>query len=150
VALLAGCAHGAPPIAAGRDQLLGSLLALHVYDPARRVTHAAHVCTLRVDGADFPVVDLQETVPGASTPRGVNAIVVLDGSLRPVRRLEYTSERPLFCLENRLFVWGDLRIDGVEPEGNELTFSAGARSVTLRHVEANDVPAPSGASGPRQ
>jgi hypothetical protein len=151
-ALLSGCARDVPrsAIAAGRDQLLASLRSAGVYDPARRVNHAAHVCTLRVDGADFVVLDLQETVPGAVTPRGVNAILVLDTSLRAVQRLEYTTERPLFCLENHLFVWGDLRIDGVEPEGNELTFADGARSITLRHIDANDVPAPSGARGLQQ
>lgn len=141
---------GVTAVESGRGELLASLARAHAFDPARFVTHVAHVCSLRLDGATFPVVDVQEIVRGAQTPRGVNAILVLDATLRPVRRIEYTRERPLFCLDNRLYVWGDLRIDGVEGEGNELAFTDGGRTLALRHVEANDVPAPSGASGPRQ
>jgi hypothetical protein len=143
-------AAGATAVESGRSELLAGLVRAHAFDPARFVTHAAHVCSLRLDGAMFPVVDLQEIVRGAQTPRGVNAILVLDAALRPVRRIEYTRERPLFCVDNRLYVWGDLRIDGVEGEGDELTFTDGGRTLALRHVEANDTPAPSGASGPRQ
>jgi hypothetical protein len=146
-----GCApRGLAAVETGRSEVLAGLARAHAYDPARAVTHAAHVCTLRIEGAAFPVVDVQEIVHGAQTPRGVNGIVLLDSALRPVWRIEYTTERPLFCIDHRLYVWGDLRIDGVDGEGNELTFSSGGRTVALRHVEANDMPAPSGATGPGQ
>ncbi|HLK62940.1 MAG TPA: hypothetical protein VKU19_05850 [Bryobacteraceae bacterium] len=88
------------------------------------------------------MVDVQEMIKGASTPRGLNRIVVLDRELKPVREIEYTSQRPLFCVENRLYVFGDLEIDNVLPEGNVLTFSRRGRTVTLTHVEANDYPIP--------
>jgi hypothetical protein len=147
---LAGCGGHLPSdqLQASHELLLESLARDRIDDPARRVTHASHVCTLRIDADSFPVVDLREIVPGAVSPRGVNAIIVLDIHLRLVRRIEYTTERPLFCVANPLYVWGDLRIDGVASEGSELTFADRARTVTPRHVEANDMAAPQGNAGP--
>jgi hypothetical protein len=144
-ALLGSCAAA---LTAGkaqetREQLVRRLAEQHVFDADRTVSHVSHVCSLRVAGQWFPVIDLQELVKGAASPRGANAILILDPALRLSLRLSYTTERPLFCVDNRLYVWGDLPIDGVAGEGNELTFSDG-RNVSLRHVEANDVPAPSG------
>ncbi len=93
---------------------------------------------------------LQELVKGAMVPRGVNAILVLDSALRLLRRIEYTTERPLFCRDDRLYVWGDLTIDGVHGEGNEITFGSQAEVAKLVQVEANDVPAPTvGVESPR-
>ena len=65
-------------------------------------------------------------------------------------RLPYATERPLFCHDNRLYVGGDLQVEEVASEGNELTFTDRARHLTLLHVEANDVPAPSGKAPPAQ
>jgi len=126
-----------------REQLIHQLTVQHVFDTERTVTHVSHVCSLRIAGQWLPVIDLQETVKGAVTPRGANAILILDPALRLSLRLPYTTERPLFCADNRLYVWGDLQIDGVAGDGNELTFSDGSH-VGLRHVEANDLPAPPG------
>ena len=126
-----------------RQRVLAALRAQHVNDPHRLIVHLSHACSLTLGGRSFPVIDLQELVPGAMTRRGVNSILVLSPQLNLVRRLEYTTERPLFCTANKLYVWGDLRVDGVADEGNELTFSEDAKTVTLRQVEVVDVPAPS-------
>jgi hypothetical protein len=128
---------------ATREQLIHQLTAQHIFDADRTVTHVSHVCSLRIAGQWLPVIDLQEAVKGAVTPRGANAILILDPALRLSLRLPYTTERPLFCADNRLYLWGDLQIDGMAGEGNEITFSDG-NHVGLRHVEPNDVPAPSG------
>ncbi|HEX7670193.1 MAG TPA: hypothetical protein VF395_11440 [Polyangiaceae bacterium] len=134
----------------GRQALLDALGAQQVFTAPRMVVHVAHVCNLVIAGAVYPVVDLQELVKGAMVPRGVNAILVLDSALRLLRRIEYTTERPLFCRNDRLYVWGSLTIDGVHREGNEITFGSQAEVTELVRVEANDVPAPTfGVEPPR-
>jgi hypothetical protein len=147
-AVLLGCAaHNVPQSPAadidkGRERLMLALRSARVFDPARLVAHVSHTCSLTIDGQPYPVVDLEELVPGATTPRGVNAILVLAPTLQVAQRLEYTRERPLFCAGNKLYVWGDLHVDDQPSEGNELSFGPDGGLVSLRHVEANEVPAP--------
>ncbi len=140
-----------PSSALGLDEARRSLVlalknarALH---PDRLVAHLSHVCSLQLEGKPYPVIDLRELVRGETTPRGVNAILVLAPDLSLVQRLDYTSERPLFCVANRLYVWGDLRIFELSAEGNELTFDNEGHVASVQQIEANDVPAPSAASG---
>jgi hypothetical protein len=133
-----------------RQDVLQKAFTAHVFDPNRAITHASHVCSLRLAGQWYPVLDVQEIVKGAVVPRGANSIVVLDPSLAVAMRMPYATERPLFCDENRLYVWGDLQVEAASAEGNELTFTDRASHVLARHVEANDVPAPSGKSSPGQ
>ena len=133
-----------------RQELLHRAFTAQAFDPDREIAHVSHVCSLRVDGQWFPVLDVQELVKGQAVPRGANSIVVLDSAFKIVKRLSYATERPLFCVDNRLYVWGDLQIEESASEGNELTFTDRARYLTARAVEANDVPAPSGKSPPTQ
>jgi hypothetical protein len=123
---------------ASRQQLYKALAGHKVFDPDRQIAHIAHVCSLRVDGGWYPVVDLGEMVKGAVVPRGVNTIIVLDPTLRPLQKIDYATERPLFCLENKLFVFGDLTIDGVAGTGSVLEFSEKGKKITLRQIDAND------------
>jgi hypothetical protein len=125
-----------------RDRLYSALLDAKVLNPDRELVHLSCTCNLRIDGSEYPVVDVQEVVKSDTSPRGVNRIVVLDAKLKPVKEIEYTSHRPLFCLDNRLYVYGDLTIDGLSPEGNVLTFSRQGRVVKLSHIEAHDYPVP--------
>jgi hypothetical protein len=131
-----------------RAELYRTVTAAEVLDRGRRLVHLSHTCTLRVDGGEYPVIDIQEIVKGATTPRGVNQIVVLSPGGRAVQRIEYTRQRPLFCLENRLYVWGDLAIGNVGPEGNVLSFFNGAGDVEVTRIEPNDYPLP--ATGARR
>lgn len=130
----------APDLAGGRVALDLLVKTAQVLEPNRRVVHLAHVCSVMLNGAAYPVVDLQELVKGATTPRGVNAILVLgpDGKLR--RRIEYTTERPLFCAGAKLHVWGDLVVEGIKSEGNALELSDDGRGLAVEHIEANDLP----------
>jgi hypothetical protein len=144
-ATLLGCAdrwRGRNALDEGRHAVISLVASAHATDPERLVSHLSHTCNLNVDGGSYPVIDLQELVRGAATPRGVNAILVFspDGVL--LHRIEYTTERPLFCRDNRLYTWGDLHVEGSRSEGNELTFHAAGKEIVLRHVEANDLPAP--------
>jgi len=127
---------------ASRAQIYRALVEARVLDPDRRLVHFSHTCSLRIDGAEFPVVDVQEIVKGAFTPRGVNRIVVFGPDRKPVQMIAYTTERPLFCEGNRLYVFGDLEVGGVGPGGNLLTFGKRGREVRVRHIEANDYPVP--------
>ena len=125
-----------------RDRLHSALLANKVLDPDRKVVHLSHTCDLKINGHRYLVVDLQEVVPTASSPRGVNRIVVLDSTLKPLKDIEYGTHRPLFCVDNRLYVYGDLAIDNLAPEGNVLTFSDQGHVVKLSHIEASEYPVP--------
>ena len=126
----------------GRLALLDALWAQRAFTPPRMVVHVAHVCSLVNDGITYPVVDIQELVRGAVVPRGVNSILVLTSELKLLRRIDYATERPLFCRDNRLYVWGALTIEGVPGEGNEITLGTRGEVTKLAHIEANDVPAP--------
>ncbi len=88
------------------------------------------------------VADIQELVKGGPSPRGVNRIVILSPALKPVRTIEYTTERPLFCDGNRLFVYGDLAVGNIGPEGNVLSFSKAGAVVKVSHTEASQYPIP--------
>jgi hypothetical protein len=142
---LAACNHqgepSATPLQQSRQALMNRLSTQSVVEPGQMLSHLSHVCSLLIEGKPYPVVDVQALVRGAQTPRGVNTILILAPSLDIVRRIDYTTERPLFCAGNRLYVWGDLQIDGVEGTGNELTFTNDAGVTAVRRIEANDVPA---------
>ncbi|TGN99706.1 hypothetical protein PN36_34970 [Candidatus Thiomargarita nelsonii] len=121
--------------------LIHSKLLEHgVLNKYRQTVHVSHTCDLQIDGEVYPVVDIRELVKGAVVPRGVNHIVVLNSSLKPVQKIHYFTERPLYCIGNQLYLYGDLMIDGLEPEGNVLQFSEQGRRVILFSIEANDLP----------
>jgi hypothetical protein len=147
VAFGTACQHTSPKPAGGveldgaRRSLVQALRKAQAIDPDRLVSHLSHTCSLEFNGRLFPVVELQELVPGAMTPRGVNTILLLSPELTVLQRINITSERPLFCVANRLYVWGDLQVDELASEGNELTFEEDGLLVSVRHVEAKDVPA---------
>ena len=129
-----------------RRALVLALKKANAIHPERLVSHLGHVCSLAIEGRRYPVIDLQELVRSETTPRGVNGILVLDSNLSLVQRIEYTTERPLFCRANLLYVWGDLRIDELSAEGNELAFDNQGHVTSLRQLEANDLPAWPGTS----
>lgn len=125
-----------------RTILFNALLKAGVLQKDRQLVHLSHVCNLQISGKLFPTIDIMELVKGATTPRGINRIVVLDMALVVVQTIDYTTERPLFCRGNQLFVFGDLMIDGVLPEGNVLTFTHDARHVEISQVDPNELPIP--------
>jgi len=130
----------APALEGGRGALESLVNAAQVLDPNRHAVHLAHVCSLTLNSTTYPVVDLQELVKSATTARGVNSILIFGPDRKLRRRLEYTTERPLLCAGAKLYVWGDLSIEGIQGEGNELQVSDDGRGVSLRHVDPNDLP----------
>jgi hypothetical protein len=131
-----------PPLSPTRPQLYLALLDAHVLAPDRQLVSFSHVCTLQIDGDEYPVVDLGENVRSDTSPRGVRQIIVFDARWKPTKQIECGSHRPLFCVQNRLFVDGDLTIDNLLPEGNVLTFSDHGRVAVASHVEAHAYPIP--------
>ena len=123
-----------------RGRLVQALRAAGELDPARALVHLSHVCDVQLDGRRLPVLDVRELVRGASTPRGVNRIVLLSPALRPLQRIEYGSQRPLLCIGPRLYLFGSLSPGLGQPEGNVLLFSAGGRQVGTEQVDVNDWP----------
>ena len=107
----------------------------------RQLVHLSHVCDIEMKGKHLPIVDLRELVPGASSARGVNRIILLNDKLAPVKTIDYTTQRPLFCSGQRLFVFGDLSV-GAGPEGNVLEFIDDGRTVRAYQIEVNKLPAP--------
>ena len=124
-----------------RSVIFNALLKHGVLDKNRQLVHLSQTCSLQIGSSVFPVVDIRELVKGAMVPRGINHIIVLNSSLVPVQKIEYTTQRPLYCINNQLFLFGDLMIDGCLPEGNVLTFSNHGRKAIITHMEANDFPA---------
>jgi hypothetical protein len=143
-ALLAteGCLSraGPPDLRMNRATLFAVLQTNGVLAKDRQLVHLSYVGSLELEGQSFPVIDIMELVPGASTPRGINGIVILDPFLAPVKEIEYTTERPLFCRGNQLFVWGDLSIAGILPEGNVLTFTEHGRKIEIGQIDFNKLP----------
>lgn len=137
--LIAGCSFPNDGLH-DRTLLLDTLRQAGVLHDERQRVHLSHTCTLEIDGEPYPVIDIRELIPGASVPRGINHILVLDPALEIRQKIEYTTERPLYCLRNRLFVYGDLMIDGLLPEGNVLTFSDDAKRITLSSLDMNRLP----------
>lgn len=141
--VLTGCCSGLNNLADGigdRASLLDSLRKAGALDSERQLVHFSHTCNVHVEGATYFVVDIRELVRGAVVARGINHILVLDSSLKLVRKIEYTTERPLYCRDDQLFVYGDLMIDGLLPEGNVLTFSEGASQISISQVDTNALP----------
>lgn len=125
-----------------RQVVFNALLKSHVLNKDRQLVHFSHVCNLRIDGRHFPVIDLMELVPGANTPRGVNRIIILNDELAPIQTINYITERPLFCKDRQLFVFGEIMVKGVLPEGNVLAFFDGGRSIEVRQIDVNKLPIP--------
>jgi hypothetical protein len=137
--LLTGCAteilqgETSARLEGARGMLGQMVVSASANSPDRTVIHLSNTCNLKIGGAAYPVADLVEAVKG--TPgRTVNSVLVFSPSRALLHRIEYTSERPLSCQENLLYVAGDLRINGGEG-GNELAFGPGGAQISQRHVD---------------
>ncbi len=108
----------------------------------RHLVHLAHLCSLVIDDEYYPVIDVIEHVKGAQVPRGVAHIFVLDSSLKLTKKIYYDgTSRPLYCKNNKLFLFGFLAINGLVPEGNVLSFSHAGKKVIVSEMETNNFPA---------
>ena len=92
-------------------------------------------------GGEVTLADLRLLYGDGPSPRGLNRVVVVDASLAPVQEIEYGNARPLFCQQDRLYLYRDILIGNALPEGNVLLFRDGGRRVEVAgHVEPNELP----------
>jgi len=112
-----------------------------VFNKYRKLVHLSHVCNLVIDSSQYPVINVQEDVKGAQVAHSVNNILILDSYLKLVEKISYDGATgPLYCDDNKLFVYGSIDIDGLAPDGNVLSFSNKGKKVVVSGIEANDFP----------
>jgi hypothetical protein len=127
----------------GRDRarILSALKASGALHPPNVIAHLSHVGSVIVDGRPFPVVDVRELVRSVSSPRGWNQIIVLDEDLKLVKAFNYDDQRPLFCRDNELVLWGSLNLPGTvnaNEAGNVLSFSNAGKTISARNVDYHE------------
>jgi len=124
-----------------RTLVFNALNKQNVFNKYRQLVHLSHVCTLIINERYFPVIDIKEHVKGAQVPRGVGHILVLDSSLNVMKKLYHDgSSTPLYCKDNKLFLYGYIDIDELAAEGNVLSFSNKGKKVVVSAMESNDFP----------
>lgn len=108
-----------------------------ISDNERSLVHVSHTCTLAIDGQTYAAVDMRELVKGATTARGVNQILLLNAENQLINRVEYGNARPLFCEDNKLYLYGDVIPEGQAEEGNVLVFTDSGFVVTATKEDLN-------------
>lgn len=121
-----------------RTLLLKKLVENKTIDSQRFLAHLSHVCTLSVNNQQLPVIDIRELVKGASSARGINRILILNSTLKTLNQIEYYNYRPLFCKGEKLYLYGDLSIDGMSNEGNIISFDANGTVTDIQSLDSND------------
>lgn len=107
----------------------------------RTLVHLTHLCDLVIENKKYPVIDIAEYIKGAQVPRGDLNILVLNSDLNLVKKINYDrSISPLYCVGNKVFLYGDIMVDGLLPEGNILTFSEQGKKVVVSYMNPNDFP----------
>ena len=122
-----------------QENLVKLIQSSKINDKDRMLVHLSHTCDLHIDGKSFRVLDMRELVKGAQSPRGVNQIILLNPAHQLVNRIEYGSARPLFCKDDRLYLYDDLIPDGQSESGNVLKFSDQGFTVTPAHEDLNSL-----------
>ena len=122
-----------------RESLKRVLVENGVVDPEHALVHFSHTCNLVIQGQQYPVIDVRELIKGAMVPRGYSQIVVLNPGYQMVQSIEYTQERPLFCLGNKLYLYDSLRPSGSAQEGNVLEFSDGGYEMNVLYEDLNEL-----------
>jgi hypothetical protein len=149
ILILVGCQQDAPPsqesshdlnaVSSLNDQahLVQLIREAGIANNDRSLVHVSHTCTLYIDEQTYVVADMRELIKGATTARGVNQIILLNSNHQLVNRVEYGSARPLFCEDNKLYLYGDVIPDGQAEEGNVLVFTDSGFAVTAVKEDLN-------------
>lgn len=130
----------AASLQAARETVYATLVGERVLTNDASITHLTHVCSLRVEGMLYPVIDLQETSQRGLTAGGANTIVVLSPALKVVHKLPYVSEAPLYCEDDTLFVFGDLDLGDLFGIGNRLKFRDRAETILADSIDVTKMP----------
>lgn len=108
-----------------------------IVDKERSLVHLSHVCNLKIGNQTYAVIDTRELVQGATNARGVNQIILLNAENQLINRIEYGNARPLFCENNKLYLYGDVIPDGQAEEGNVLVFTDSGFAITAVKEDLN-------------
>lgn len=123
-----------------RAKIYRALLAGKALDPDRNIVHMSHVCSVNVDKQFYPVIDLREVIKTDTTAHGVNTIVILSPTLNVLRKIDYATQRPLYCSGDKLIIFGSITIDGIAGQGDVLTFSDHGKSIQLQDLDVTEWP----------
>ena len=140
MALLVGVSAMAQDSEVERRQVIEALRQSKVIHPERVLVHISHTCEAMAGRVRLQVFDVREILPGASSPRGVNHIVVFGPEWRLVHDIGYVNQRPLFCRGNQLVLFGRLAIRNELPDGNTLEFQDGGQRIIVRQTDMNALP----------
>lgn len=122
-----------------QESFVNLIQSSQINDKDRFLVHLSHTCNLHIDRKAYAVLDMRELVKGAQSPRGVNQIILLNPAHQLINRIEYGSARPLFCKDDRLYLYDDLIPDGQSESGNVLKFSDQGFTVTPAHEDLNSL-----------
>ncbi len=140
VSLFVGAA-AFPQCTVDRPELLKTLLNAKVIDEDRVLVHCSHTCDLQFAGDTYHVLDVRELVKNVSVPRGVNQIVVLDSNWKVVKTIPYVDQRPLFCRNDQIIIFGKMHIpDSIGEPGNIIVFRGPDLDVEFRNVDWVSLP----------
>ena len=113
------------------------LVESEISEAARSLVHVSHTCSLTINHKQYPVIDMRELIKGAVVPRGVNQIIVLNPEYQLVQRIEYGQARPMFCENDKLYLYDSLIVDGQSKEGNVLRFEESGFKVIVLKEDLN-------------
>ena len=130
----------APERSPSTEELVRLLRRAEVIDGAHVLVHVSQTCDLTSDGGLLHVLDVREIGKTASSPRGINHIVVLSSDWRLVQDLPYVNQRPLFCRGAQLVLYGPLAIRNEMPEGNVLEFRERGKKIVVSDLDFNSLP----------
>lgn len=128
---------GMPETLQDRSRLVKLLYEAEILNKDRSLVHLSHTCNLVINNHEYPVINTRELVKGAMTPRGVNQIVVLNYGYQLVKTIEYSTALPLFCEGNKIYLHGDLIVDGFSETGNVLVFEDDGYQIRLLNEDLN-------------
>jgi hypothetical protein len=122
-----------------RRNLIAALTTAGVIRAEDITVHLSHTCNLRIGKDSYPVADVRQLIPGASSPRGLNRVVILDRLLHVQQSFVYEDERPLFCSQNKLYLFAPLSVNHVGDGGNVLIFSTANGQPNYQTIDPNNI-----------
>jgi hypothetical protein len=122
---------------ADQAALINLVRETEIADKDRSLVHLSHSCNMVIDNQIYAVLDMRELVKGATTARGINQIILLNSEHQLVNRIEYGQARPLFCENNKLYLYDTLIVNGQAEEGNVLQFTDAGFAVTVTNEDLN-------------
>jgi hypothetical protein len=133
-------AKGSSAFGSDRRNLIAALRKAREITAGDIIVHVSHTCNLLIGKDSYPVVDVRQLIPEASSPHGLNRVVILDRLLHIQQTFRYIDQRPLFCSQNKLYLTRALSVNQVGFGGNVLIFSTAEGQPDYQTIDLNDAP----------